>query len=193
MLSQLELPCLQDLLNEDCLRPAGGWDGIFREAIQQEVEREVAEAVRKLGSIQWIGALLSQENAFAPPSRFWPSCRYSTMGRLATTTKIKLLTGHSWLTTGVVRRHSSSLPTCPLCNAARETLEHLMYECPELAQERELSQSRYGTELRRRIPAERFILSADKQESLMIHYIYTTRVRKEVLLRTDPKNFSSNA
>ena len=82
--------------------------------------------------------------------------------------------------TGMVRRHMDGPASCPLCHSATETLEHLLFECPELALTREQWQSWYRIELDRKQSAEKIIINANKQESLMIHRLYRARVQKEL-------------
>ena len=88
--------------------------------------------------------------------------------------------GHSWIATGMVRRHMDGPTSCPLCHSAIETLEHLLFECPELALARGHWQSWYRTDLDRKKSAEKTIIKANKQESLMIHLLYRARVQKEL-------------
>ena len=180
ILQQLELPSLAEILNQSSLQSSGRWHKSAREAIEQDIAREICEAVEKRPSIHWLKQVLSQEDAYVPPQDFWTASRYSPMARLATATKIKLLTGHSWLTTAMVRRHLGGPAACPLCGSGIETLEHLLYECQELAREREQLQERYGVELERWASAEKFIIRAKKQESLLIHHLYCARVQKEL-------------
>ena len=97
---------------------------------------------------------LSQEETFMPPQNFWTASRYSPKARLASVMKIKLLTGHSWLATGMVRRHMDGPALSPLCCSAIETVEHLLFECPELALITGHWQSWYRIELDRQNSAE---------------------------------------
>ena len=180
ILQELELPSVTKLLSQSVLPTSGSWHRAWREAIEQDIAREVCEAVQRRPSIQWLKQVLSEEETFMPPRNFWTVSRYSPMARLATVTKINLLTGHSWIATGMVRRHMDGPASCPLCHSAIETLEHLLFECPELALAREHWQSWYRLELDRKKSAEKTIIKANKQESLMIHRLYRARVQKEL-------------
>ena len=103
------------------------------------------------------------------------------MGRQATSTRIRLLTEHSFLATGIVRRHANPDTVCPLCRKAIETVEHFLFECSALIQERDEAQKRYGTELVRNLAADQLICCAEKSQASMIHYMYKARVQKEIL------------
>ena len=80
----------------------------------------------------------------------------------------------------MVRRHLGGPAARLLCGSGIETLEHLLYERQELAREREQLQERYRVELERWASAEKFIIRAKKQESLLIHHLYCARVQKEM-------------
>ena len=73
-----------------------------------------------------------------------------------------------------------AVPICPLCGDREGTLEHFLYECTELLQDRKEVAEQTGMILPRTKAAEVFIVEADYQESLLIHRLYAARVEKEV-------------
>ena len=194
MLLQLGLPSLTEILSQSNPQTNEGWRKVTQEAIERDIAREILDAVQRRPSIHWLKQVLSQEKTYMPPANFWVMSRYNPVARLATATKIKLLTGHSWLTTGTVRRHLGGSLTCPLCASGIETLEHFLFECRELIQEREQLQERYGVKLERWTAAEKIISGAGKQESMLIHHLYRARVQKELSAdqNRDPRQDPSN-
>ena len=128
-------------------------------------------------SLFWL-SLLPQTEKYEAPKTFWPASKYSAITRQATLTKIVLLTGHSLVATSMVRRHKETV-VCP-CRNAIETLEHMLFECDKLKDDRVAAQKIYKTILNRTLPAAELIIIADKPQSLIIHYIYQARVRKEL-------------
>lgn len=152
----------------------------IKEMVNMSMHQEVVRSAEKLTSVFWLPNVMAQEMIYLPPSDFWPMSRYSVGGRLATVSKINLLSGHSKISTGMVRRHVEQNSKCPLCRQAIETLEHFMYECVSLESARRQAQSKYDVTMRNEIPAVESIIQADKRETLFIHYLYKTRVRIEV-------------
>ena len=103
------------------------------------------------------------------------------IGRQATGTKIRLLTEQTLLATGIVRRHVDPSTVCPLCRKAMETLEHFLFECSELLEDREDAQEAYKILIDRNLPAKQLIWEAGEKQSLVINYVYKARIRKEIL------------
>ena len=150
------------------------------------MEKHYQEDANKMTSLRWLSHLLPLGEIEKPPDSFWPASRYSVVGRLATATRIKLLTGHSWIAGGIARRHARGSAICPLCSDREESLEHFLYECTELLQERSHIERRDGVTIPRKKSPELFILEANYQESLLIHRLYTARVQKEMSLGPNP-------
>ena len=48
-----------------------------------------------------------------------------------------ILTGHAWLNKHLHTIKRSETPTCPLCQSENETVNHFIYECTSLDEERE--------------------------------------------------------
>ena len=181
MLEELELPDIAELICKP--EAAGGgkpWQKALEEATQKTASKEFHEAMRNMTSLHWIRHILSEKDSSKPPKLFWPASRYSGARRQATVTKIKLLTGHSWLADGVARRHAAKSSICPLCKDGNETLNHFLYECKKLLEERREAEERSKTILQREITAERYIIEAKKEETDLIHLLYRARVRKEL-------------
>ena len=154
---------------------------ICSEALNQGMKDEIENESRRMISIHWLAGLVLSEPGYKPPVRFWPASRYSAIERLATVTKIRLLTGHSCIATSILRRHIDRTERCTLCGNGLETLEHFLFECQELEQEREEAQKQYGIELIRTKSATRVILEANRLETRVIHQIYSVRVQKELI------------
>ena len=149
-------------------------------AVSHYMNKDIKNTAEHMSSLRWL-AMLPKNDKYEAPSAFWPSSKYSTIARQATLTKINLLSGHSWVSTGLVRRHLNKETTCPLCLDGIETLEHMLFECVKLKDVREDAQRRYRTKLIRKIPAVEHIITASRQQSLIIQHIYMTRIQREVL------------
>ena len=149
------------------------------DAIQQYTEREYQQVGLNMSSLWWMPQLLGGELG-RPPERFWVTSRYSAVARNATATRIKLLAGHSWVTSGIARRHATGTTLCPLCKQREKTLEHFLYECAELKEEREIAERRTRTKLPRTRTAVRTLMDAGSQEAKLIHQLYKARVEKEL-------------
>ena len=186
MLTELGLPSLTEVVQRFGAQREGGWTKIINLAIEQLVEKHYQEDANKMTSLRWLSHLLPLGEIEKPPDSFWPASRYSVVGRLATATRIKLLTGHSWIAGGIARRHARGSAICPLCSDREESLEHFLYECTELLQERSHIERRDGVTIPRKKSPELFILEANYQESLLIHRLYTARVQKEMSLGPNP-------
>ena len=156
------------------------WARICQDVIDNNMKKEVMEASRRMSSIHWLSGLLPEAERYAPPLKFWPASRYSSKQRSAAITRIPLLIGHSVLATGIIRRHTDQSRMCPLCNAAEETLEHLVFECQKLSQIRENVQSFQGITMNRSLGAVEFIIGANRKEELLLHRIYSARVQAEL-------------
>ena len=115
-----------------------------RQARADFTKAMILEEASKLTSTQWLVNVLQPQVAYQPPESFWTQSRYSMMGRQATSTRIRLLTEHSFLATGIVRRHTNPDTVCPLCRKAIETVEHFLFKCNALIQESDESQKRHG-------------------------------------------------
>ena len=160
------------------------WDketgkNMTEEAIQQYTEREYRQVGLNMSSLWWMPQLLEGELG-RPPERFWVTSRYSAVARSATATRIKLLAGHSWVTSGIARRHATGFTLCPLCKQLEETLEHFLYDCAELKEEREIAEHRTGTKLPRTRTAVRSLMDDGSQDAKLIHQLYKARVEKEL-------------
>ena len=93
--------------------------------------------------------------------------------------------GHSWVAGGIARRHSARTSLCPLCSEREETLEHFLYECTELQEERKGAEARTGVKLPRTQEAVKTLLEAGPRESILIHQVYKARVKKETEMSPD--------
>ena len=179
MLEELQMPNLTDVLqNKDMGAITNNWSKLSQQALMNFAWNEAQEAGSKLISVHWLPRLITRESVCAAPELFWPTSRYSNIRRQATLTKINLLTGHSWVATGLIRRHAQGSQECPLCQSATETLEHLLFECTELLEERAIAQEKYNAHFTRNTTAVSFLLQANTEQTLAIHYVYTARVRR---------------
>ncbi|KAF0292537.1 hypothetical protein FJT64_009478 [Amphibalanus amphitrite] len=61
-----------------------------------------------------------------------------------------------------------------------ETLEHFLYECGELQEERRMAEIRTRSRLTRNRAAVETLMDAGLQEASLIHQIYKARVEKEL-------------
>ena len=163
LLKELKLPNTVQILTT-CGRDGRKWNKICRQAIVDYTKTMILEEASKLKSTQWLVNVLQPQVTYQPPESFWTQSRYSMMGRQATSTRIRLLTEHSFLATGIVRRHTNPDTVCPLCRKAIETVEHFLFECSALIQERDEAQKRYGTELVRNLAADQLICCAEKSQ-----------------------------
>ena len=180
LLKELKLPNTVQILTT-CGRDGTKWNKICRQAIVDYTKTMILEEASKLKSTQWLVNVLQPQVTYQPPESFWTQSGCSMMGRQATSTKIRLLTEHSFLATGIVRRHTNPDTACPLCRKAIETVEHFLFECSALIQERDEAQKRHGTELVRNLAADQLICCAEKSQASMIHYMYKARAQKEIL------------
>ena len=185
MLEELELPTLTDAVYRYKKCGQAEWNKMTRAAIQRRTEDEYRRIAREKESLWWLDRLVIAGRTDEPPEKFWPSTRYSAMGRLSTATRIKLLVGHSWVASGVARRHSARTSRCPLCREREETLEHFLYECTKLQEERKEAEARTGVKLQRAQEAVKTLLEAGPWESMLIHQVYKARVRKETEMSPD--------
>ena len=185
MLEELELPTLTEAIHKYKKWGQSGWSRMTRATIQRHTEEEYRRVAREKESLWWLNHLVNLGRMDEPPEKFWPSSRYSAMGRLSTATRIKLLVGHSWVAGGVARRHSARTSLCPLCREREETLEHFLYECTELQDERREAETRTGVKLTRTRAAVKALLEAGPRESMLIHQIYKARVKKETEISPD--------
>ena len=183
ILNELKLPTLIELLYMDDMWSRGRWHKICRETFENGMKADIEKETKKMHSIHWLAGLISKGKGYNPPAGFWPASRYSAIERLATLTKIRLLIGHSCLATSLVKRHTNRSEKCPLCEDGIETLEHFIFECQELVQERQEARMRFKIELRRECSATRLFLEASNRETRVIHYIYTARTQKEISLK----------
>ena len=179
MLAELKLPTLTKARQVYCTMGQKNWKNMTEDAIQQYTEREYQQVGLNMSSLWWMPQLLEGQLG-RPPERFWVTNRYSAVARNATATRIKLLAGHSWVTSGIARRHATGTTLCPLCKQLEETLEHFLYECAELKEEREIAEYRTGTKLPRTRTAVRTLMDAGPQEAKLIHQLYKARVEKEL-------------
>ena len=186
ILEELELPSLSNAFQMYKSSGQTGWNRITMAAIQRRTEGEYRQIAREKESLWWLDHLVKPGWVNEPPVKFWPSSRYSVTGRQATATRIKLLVGHSWVAGGIARRHSARTSLCPLCREGEETLEHFLYECSQLREERKEAEARAGVNLRRTQEAVKTLLEAGPRESTLIHHIYKARVRKEAEMSPDP-------
>ena len=178
ILEELKLPKLEEIMGVEqgkCTKKT------CSQAIMKRMKEEITETVSGMESVQWLKEIADEMTSLSPPASFWSENRYSNIGRLATATRIKLLTGHSRLLTGINRRHKEENTVCPLCMKAVETLEHMLFECSELEQQRKTAEEKYGNKLRRNRSGSSLILHASRKEALMIHYIYASRVQIELM------------
>ena len=190
MLAELGLPALTELILRYTTRREGGWTREASAALEQLAEADLRDSTERLTSIRWLGRLLPLGGLGKPPERFWPTSRYSSIGRQATLTRIKLLAGHSWVAGGIARRHTRTGASCPLCCESEETLEHFLYECAELRQAREDVERKTGVLLPRKREAEAFLLEADLAESQLIHRLYAARIERELSVSPNPASNS---
>ena len=155
------------------------WGKITAAAIQKHTEEKYQQAARNMSCLWWLRDLVIPGQMDKPPEKFWPASRYNVAGRAATATRIKLLVGHSWVAGGVARRHAGS-GICPLCNDSEETLEHFLYECSELQDERKEAESRTNVKLVKTQAAVVTLMEAGPHESMLIHQLYKARVQMEI-------------
>ena len=80
---------------------------------------------------------------------------------------------------------STRTSLCPLCREREGTLEHFLYECTELQDERKEAKTRTGAKLPRTQEAVKALLEAGTWESMLIHQIYKARVKKETEISPD--------
>ena len=180
-LNELNLPSIIQLM-ESKGQHGKTWKSIFEQAINNQARKMLSEEAINLKSVNWLADLIAKQTCYGPAGAFWPTCRHSVVGRQATGTRIRLLTEQSLLATGIVRRHVELNEVCPLCRRLPETLEHFLFECSELKQDREDAQNKYRAELIRNQPAKQLICEAERKQSMMIHYVYKARIRKEILI-----------
>ena len=180
-LNELNLPSIIQLM-ENKGQHGKTWKSIFEQAINNQARKMLSEEAINLKSVNWLADLIAKQTCYGPAGAFWPTCRHSVVGRQATGTRIRLLTEQSLLATGIVRRHIELNEVCPLCRRLPETLEHFLFECSELKQDREDAQNKYRAELIRNQPAKQLICEAERKQSMMIHYVYKARIRKEILI-----------
>ena len=178
LLQHLNLPSLSILANKKIDQPRTAWNKLASASVDQSMTKIIRNTAENMTSLFWL-SLLPQTEKYEAPKTFWPASKYSAITRQATLTKIVLLTGHSLVATSMVRRHKETV-VCPLCRNAIETLEHMLFECDKLKDDRVAAQKIYKTILNRTLPAAELIIIADKPQSLIIHYIYQARVRKEL-------------
>ena len=182
VLNELGIPSLKDLIYKDDAATGKRWHTTAKDVIEKMIWKELKASTEANKSIHWLEKLSLNENKFEPPFKFWPANRYSVAQKHATLTRLKLLTGHSWIASSMVRRHQEAEMRCPLCLKATETMEHMMFECEKLTEERNEAQEKYQVEIKRELPAEVFIANANTNEGLLIHVIYSARVQKEIMM-----------
>ena len=66
-----------------------------------------------------------------------------------------------------------------------ETLEHFLYECTKLQEERKEAEARTGVKLLRTQEAVKMLLQAGPWESMLIHQVYKVRIQKDSKMSPD--------
>ena len=107
------------------------WKRFITTTITRKWFERLTEGARLKSTLEWLNTALCRPGR---PHHLWPDHGCGSRARLAASYRAKMLTGSYILQATRARYNQHEVdPSCPLCDAPKEDIPHILTECPALS------------------------------------------------------------